>query len=299
MNEPSPQRPQFTLKQLLVAVTVIAAVLGLGVRWILQAREESRQTQCRNNLKVLGLAVHNYHDAYNSLPPLATDPDCWTWQTLLWPFCESSRFYSSLNLNQAAHTPQNIAQIVPVRPRTLLCPARGQSRRRESGTYAGAQPSDYCAVSTSDSLEWSPLSDGMLVYREDLATTPADPIGPPGKRPWRSATTFTSVTDGLMYTLMIGEKHMRPEWIGGQYDEPGFVAIEDPNTIRVATDRLGGKGLARSQEDDDPWKFGSWHTGVTLFSLGDGAVRPFSNKTGPAVLRLLSCRNDGQTVEIP
>ena len=77
------------------------------------------------------------------------------------------------------------------------------------------------------------------------------------------------------------------------------MAIEDPNTIRVATDRLGGKGLARSEEDDDPWKFGSWHAGVTLFALGDGAARAIPNKTDPAVLRLLSCRNDGQAVEMP
>jgi hypothetical protein len=139
----------------------------------------------------------------------------------------------------------------------------------------------------------------MLVYREDPATTPAGASGLPGKRPWRSATTINSVTDGLMYTLMFGEKHMRPQWLGGQYDEPGLVAIEDPNTIRVATDRLDDKGLARSQNDDDPWKFGSWHPGVTLFALGDGAARAIPNKTDPAVLRLLSCRNDGQAVEMP
>jgi hypothetical protein len=77
------------------------------------------------------------------------------------------------------------------------------------------------------------------------------------------------------------------------------VAVEGPSTIRVATDALGGKPLARWIEDDDPWKFGSWHDGVTHFALGDASVRPIPNGTDERMLRLLSCRNDGQLVDLP
>jgi hypothetical protein len=133
----------------------------------------------------------------------------------------------------------------------------------------------------------------MIVFRASVT------IRPDGSARFHSATTFKSVTDGLENTLMIGEKHMRPQWLGGEYDEPALVAIEDPNTIRVATDALDGKPLARWREDDDPWKFGSWHDGVTLFALGDASVRPISNGTDPRVLRLLSCRHDGEAVDVP
>jgi len=97
---------------------------------------------------------------------------------------------------------------------------------------------------------------------------------------------------------MVGEKHMRPQWLGGPYDEPCLVAVEDQNTIRVATDALVGHPLANSRADEDSWKFGSWHHGLTHFAFGDAHVHAISNKTDARVLRLLSCRNDGGTVEL-
>src|SRR5262249_36938314 len=137
--------------------------------------------------------------------------------------------------------------------------------------------------------------DGMIVYRTQKVAAPLR-LSP---RWFASATRLSSVTDGLSNTFMIGEKHMRPSWLGGQWDEPALVAIEDPNKIRVATDLLGGKPLAQSREDNDEWLFGSWHEGITHFAMGDAAVRPIPNRTDPSILRQLSCRNDGNVVVLP
>src|SRR5262245_49284818 len=89
MNQPAQNAPRFTLTQLLVAMAVISVLLGIGARFIPYAREQGRQAQCRNNLRQFALTVHLYHDVTNELPPLATDPDYWTWQCLTLPFIES------------------------------------------------------------------------------------------------------------------------------------------------------------------------------------------------------------------
>src|SRR5205814_8423 len=114
----------------------------------------------------------------------------------------------------------------------------------------------------------------------------------------RSATTLQSATDGLSNTAMIGEKHMRPEWLGGKFDEPALVALSNQNTIRVGGDTLS-RGLAQDRNDQDDWKFGGWHPRITMFAMGDASVHSVKNNTDVTVLKLLMSRNDGTSFELP
>ncbi|QDT66421.1 DUF1559 domain-containing protein [Calycomorphotria hydatis] len=95
-------RRGFTLIELLVVIAIIAILIALLLPAVQQAREAARRSQCKNNLKQLGLALHNYHDAHNVLPPamvvqeFGNNKPNWGWMTMLLPFMELSNIYEKL-----------------------------------------------------------------------------------------------------------------------------------------------------------------------------------------------------------
>jgi prepilin-type N-terminal cleavage/methylation domain-containing protein len=88
------RRVGFTLIELLVVIAIIAVLIALLLPAVQQARESARRTQCKNNLKQIGLAMHNYHDVYLCLPVGAYDC-CWgTWQVAILPYIDQAPAYS-------------------------------------------------------------------------------------------------------------------------------------------------------------------------------------------------------------
>lgn len=100
-------RRGFTLIELLVVIAIIAVLVALLLPAVQQAREAARRSSCKNNMKQLGLALHNYHDTHFSFPPGYLDQDSyggfgfvdinqghWAWSASLLPFLDQAPLYN-------------------------------------------------------------------------------------------------------------------------------------------------------------------------------------------------------------
>ncbi len=294
----SVRRRGFTLIELLVVVAIIAALLALLLPAVQQAREAARRSQCRNNLKQLGLALHNYHDAHGVLPmgfhwPLGTG-----WSYHLLPALDQAALYSSMTVG----TPTTLTTSV----------WRNGSPEAALGIWL---PIFRCPSSTSPSAvanvngidrrvpcDYLACASGV---RTTDAGTGVNGIGVAnldGTFFRISSVRLSDVQDGTSNTVGIGETfYESPEldhWSIGSDD----LGRNNTPDSADASEFLGSLGVSLNLYDDGSGtdaleiSFKSRHAGGCQFLLLDGSVRFLSENIARSTRQALGTRGGNDFV---
>lgn len=260
------RRKAFTLIELLVVIAIIAILIALLLPAVQQAREAARRTQCKNNLKQLGLALHNYHDVHRAFPNRFYQPVqnacgaannrrnyAFGWSTMILPFLDQGALYDALDPGQGCSFP------VPgttYSGKTLL----------QDPVVAFACPSD-----TGGSV--NPAYEG---YTKSNYPGSHQVFG-------SSPTRIRDITDGTSNTMMVGERALNAS--PQEKRQTGAIVwgrtrFSDGATVFHGTWPSNtpnpGNGNVRAQAGDPNCKrhnTSSRHTGGAQFLLCDGSVR--------------------------
>ncbi len=212
-------RNGFTLIELLVVIAIIATLVAILLPAVQQAREAARRSNCKNNLKQIGIALHNYHDTYNTLPPgyiriqfpqPSSSPtmQSWGWAAHLLPFMEQSAIYegtlgANLRFNEVLSS-TTLRTILQNPISMFRCPSDNGQQVNENFGYAGNPGQVYLATSNylaNNDRNGNPTNSAD--HPETLFVLGSNARG----CFWaNSRCRFADVTDGLSNTVIVGER---------------------------------------------------------------------------------------------
>jgi prepilin-type N-terminal cleavage/methylation domain-containing protein/prepilin-type processing-associated H-X9-DG protein len=216
------RRRGFTLVELLVVIAIIAVLIGLLLPAVQKVREAAARTQCANNLKQLGLAMHNYHDAHRAFPPAYVNkggswlnsgfPFTHGWSPFLLPYIEQQPLYNRYRWDLPQYAPDN-GPVIATQLSIFQCPSTPeQNRYNLMGPFAffgtrGACGDYVIALGVDPTLAQLGWVDPVGDYRGALTNTPT-PAQDLSPNP--TGTRVTDIRDGTSTTILVTEDAGRP-----------------------------------------------------------------------------------------
>jgi prepilin-type N-terminal cleavage/methylation domain-containing protein/prepilin-type processing-associated H-X9-DG protein len=318
-------RAGFTLIELLVVIAIIAVLIALLLPAVQAAREAARRTQCVNNLKQLGLAMHNYHDVLNTFPIGAmgvrsingyvlgtTTNNRRTWAFMVLPYIEQGTIFQSINFSLPWNPPNGAANntVCLTLIGAFTCPSDPSSLLVVDGRHMG-----------SYMVNW-----GNSTWQQDTNTT-YNPFN--GPYPGAGAVSFggapfsedkaygvQNIVDGTSNTLLMAEvivglansalgssgyEH-RGDVYNDDYNCAMFMAYTPPNA--TFPDWIEGNYCQYPFQNNPPCAkktpyfntARSYHSGGVNSLLGDGSVKFFKNTINVVVWRALSTTRGGEVI---
>lgn len=326
------RRDGFTLVELLVVIAIIGILVGLLLPAVQAAREAARRMSCSNNLKQIGLALHNYHDTNNKFPAgqyyCRRDITCtgarstwlqgWSWTASILPYIEQGNVGKALNYGLNLYDPINLPIIrtpVPI----FHCPS--DATRKELIPPSGVA-TDTRLIATSNYCGNGGSFSNSFNSDIDTSVNPRNANWLNGVLRRDSSHGFRDITDGTSNTILVGEvTHYNFTWdpsMYGMWDPPSGTACCTLSMVRHGNQRLNPPPTATQLIKREG--FHSLHTGGAQFTYCDGSVHfvsqsvdftnrqfasfpndPFdaaNNGAGYGVYQRLFSRNDGMVMNL-
>ncbi|MDB5385306.1 MAG: putative major pilin subunit [Planctomycetaceae bacterium] len=285
----------FTLIELLVVIAIIAVLIALLLPAVQQAREAARRSQCKNNLKQLGVALHNYHDTMTILPfGSHGDQSGHTWCLYIMPYIDQANIYNQWVFN-CSYYGSNAAvrrNSVPV----YTCPSDTPSQWWDSNPLYNY----VVCLGTTNNAHTSPLN-GVNWYPGAFDVVDSGSCGGNAPKTYR----FRDINDGLSNTIFMGEVRQGPvnqdirglAWygpfngfttnIGPNSSSPDTMVGFCNNQPTLGMPCVGGTTALGAR---------SKHVGGVHTVMGDGAVRFVSNNVNLPTWQAISSIQGGEVV---
>jgi prepilin-type N-terminal cleavage/methylation domain-containing protein len=313
------KRPGFTLIELLVVIAIIGVLVALLLPAVQQAREAARRTQCKNNLKQLGLALHNYHDAYNCFPignafSGSTKSHSWSMFAFIMPYIDMAPDYNQFNFAYPGRCSEFFGLMDTTQPTVthtwrsaksvFTCPSdpnggRVFSGQTGSGAYIVANGSmavsNYLGV-CGKTYKWNcGMTDVWVFVGPDSQCI--DTSGYEGMFYNNSRTRIGDVADGTSNTIAVGERCVdNTLTYGWPMCGRGYPPLYSGRRDHINDTGDGFYHRDRAGPVDGSQNNGFWseHTGGSQFVLADGSVRFLSYAINNATYQGLSSRASGE-----
>ena len=313
----STKRQAFTLIELLVVIAIIAVLIGLLLPAVQKVREAANRTRCANNLKQIGLALHQYHDREGTFPSgylfrgraaraprtsgggghlfqepprfVDTTPG-WGWAALILPHLEQNNLYRRINFDEAVErdTAEEVRRtVLPV----YVCPSD-----RHTGEFLVHNERDRPLAWAATNSYAACFGQGNYIGEYPQAGT--------GIFYRNSRTKIPDVHDGTGFTIAVGERaalFVQAPWAGAMSggtarttpDAPVQFAFAEEAPVQVMA---GSGGIPINHRFSSPYNFFSGHAGSTNFAFADGSVRAVRNDLDPFRFWALCTREFGEVI---